>query len=102
MLEAVFTDLERGREVEDRLTGLDGDHASRGERAAVANAIDVVDDRTIDAPRPQEVRVQRVHATFRRNGLHRGRERLSQHLSAEHGAPSEILALAAEEVLFDS
>jgi hypothetical protein len=37
-----------------------------------------------------------------RDGLHRSRERLTEDLTAEHGAPAEVLALAAEEVLLDS
>ena len=45
MLEAVLVLLKRGRQVEDRLAALDGDDPPRGERAAVADAIDVVDDR---------------------------------------------------------
>ena len=37
-----------------------------------------------------------------RDRLHGRRERLTEHLAAEHRAPAEILALAAEEVLLDA
>ena len=50
----------------------------------------------------QEIGVQRVHVALGRHRLHRRRERLPEHLPAEHGAPAEVLALAAKQVLFDA
>jgi hypothetical protein len=44
---------------------------------------------------------ERVGVTLGRNRLNRGGERLAQHLPAEHRSPTEILALTAEQVLFD-
>ena len=101
VLEALLDALKRGREVEDRLAVLDGDHASGREARAVADAIDLVDDGLGDVARPQKIGVERVDLPLRRDGLHRGGERLTEDLSAEDRAPAEIPALAAKEVLFD-
>ncbi len=46
--------------------------------------------------------MERVHLAFRNDSLHRSRERLPEDLPAEDGAPAEVLALAAKEVLFDA
>ena len=46
--------------------------------------------------------MERVHVALARHRLHRGGERLPEDLAAEDGAPAEVLALAAEEVLFDA
>ena len=43
-----------------------------------------------------------MHVALGWNGLHRGRERLAEHLTAEDRAPAEILALPAEEILLDA
>ena len=102
VLEARLVDLEGRREVEDRLAALDGDDAPRRERAAVADAVDVVDDRLSHVAGAKEVGVERVHVALGRDRLHRGGERLTEHLAAEHRSPPEVLALAAEEVLLDS
>ena len=51
-----------GLQVEDRLAVLDGDDAAGGERLAVADAVDLVEDRHGRVARAQEVGVQRVHA----------------------------------------
>ena len=53
-------DLEGRREVEDRLAVLDGDHPAGGEGAAVADAVDGVDDGRARVAGAQEVRVQGV------------------------------------------
>ena len=46
--------------------------------------------------------MQRVDVAIGRHGLHGGRQRLPEHLPAEHRAPAEVLALPAEQVLLDS
>jgi hypothetical protein len=100
--EARLRHLEGGGHVEDRVPALDRAHAPGGERAAVADSIDVVDDGSAHVPRAEEIRVQRVHAPVLRHGLHRRGQGLSEHLPAEDGAPPEILALSSEEVLFQT
>ena len=77
--------VEAGLQVEDRLAVLDRDDAPRGEAAAVADPIDLVEDRHQRVTRPEEVGVQRVHepvAVVDRAG--RGHQRLTGDLAAEH------------------
>ena len=45
--------------------------------------------------------MERVHVTLSRHGLHRSGERLPEDLPTEHRAPAEVLALPAEQALFD-
>ena len=101
VLEARLDLLERRGEVEDRRAVLDRDDPPRGERAAVARAVDVVGDGLARVARPQEVRVHRVDVALRRHRLHRRGERLAEHLAAVDRAPAEVLALATEEVFLD-
>ncbi len=46
--------------------------------------------------------MQRVDVAIGGDRLHRGRQRLPEHLAAEDGAPAEVLALAAEEIAVES
>ena len=55
VLEALLDLVEGARQVEDHLAALPGDHPPGGERAAVANRLDVVDDRDVGPARAQEV-----------------------------------------------
>ena len=76
---------------------LDGLHAPRREAAAVADAVDLVDDRRGHVARQQEVGMQRVrHAALDRAA--RGDHRLADHLAAEDAASAEIARDAAEEI----
>ena len=73
-------DVERRREVEDRLAVLDRHDPSRREAAAIADAIDVVDDRHSDHPIAGSTRM-RVQSVFDRTA---GRDqRLTGDLSSE-------------------
>ena len=63
VLEALLGHLEAGLQVEDGLAVLDGDHTSGGEGAAVADAVDLVEDRHVRVAGAEEVGVQRVDAT---------------------------------------
>ncbi len=102
VLEALLRLLERRGHVEDGRARLDGDDAPGGERAAVADAVDLVDDGLASRRRGAgNRRAASAPARSRRHRLHGGGERLAEDLTAEDGAPAEILALAAEEVLFD-
>ena len=64
VLGAGLGDVERRRQVEDRAAVLDRDDAPGREAAAVADAVDVEDDRDARVAGPQEVRVQRVHVAL--------------------------------------
>ena len=100
MSEARLIGVERDRHREDRLPVLDRDHAPRGEAPAVADAVDVVEDRHLGIARQQKLRVHRV----RRPALDRaarGDQRLADHLAAEHALPADLGAAAAEQIEFE-
>src|SRR4029079_16855311 len=77
-------------------------HAAHRETAAVARALDVVDDRVLDVARAQEVRVQRMRVAVGVDGLLRGGERLPEHLAAEHVARADVATFAAEQVVLEA
>ena len=100
MLQALFVDLEGRLEREDRLAVLDGDHAPRGEGAAVADAVDLVDDRHLGVARPHEIAVQRMHVPVGLDGALRGDQRLGDGLAAEDALPVELRAATTIQVVF--
>src|SRR5204862_3547474 len=78
---------------------LDGDDAASGERLAVSDAIDVVEDRDGRVARPQEVGVQRVDRAVL--GIDRaggGDERLARDLASEDALAVLVGAHAPEDV----
>ena len=80
---------------------LDGDDPPRGERLAVADAVDLVEDRDVRIARPQEVGVQGVHPPVGVDGAAGGDERLPRHLPAEDPLALLVRAVAAEDVHLD-
>src|SRR3546814_15363964 len=70
----------------DLLAVLDRRHPADRERAAVAGAVDLVDDRMPDVARAQEVGVQRVRVARLGQRRLRRRQRLPQHLPAAHSS----------------
>jgi hypothetical protein len=97
-----FGDVEAGLQVEDRLAMLDRHHASCGEALAVADAVDLVQDRGGGVAWSEEVRVERVHETIRfvdRAG--RRHERLAGDLAAEHSLPVLVGRAPTEDVHLD-
>jgi hypothetical protein len=92
MLESRLVDLKRGGHGQDRAARLGGHHAPGGERAAIADAIDLVLDRHIQVAAAQEVRVQRVNQAIWGNRLRGRGERLAEDLPAKDPAPPEVLA----------
>ena len=60
VVEALLEVVERGRQVEDGPPVLNGHHPPGGEGPAVANPVDLVEDRDVGVAGAQEVRVQRV------------------------------------------
>ena len=84
------------------LAVLDGDDAAGGEAAAVADAVDLVDDRHARVAGAQEVRVQAVHRPVRRDGAAGGDERLAGDLPAEDPLQRLVRLLAAEDVDLDA
>ena len=98
VLEALLGRLERRRADEDLLAVLDRHHAPRREAAAVAAAIDAVDDGLGEIAAPQKIRVHRMHDAPVVDGGMRRHQRLAQHLPAEHLRTARIAALAAKQV----
>ena len=79
---------------------LDRFDAARGEALAVANAVDLVDDRHFGIAAEQEIGVQRMRRP-RRHVLDRaaGRDqRLADDLAAEHPLPARLRRAAAEQI----
>ena len=81
---------------------LDRGHAPHREAAAVAGAVDVVDDRMLDIAGAQEIGVQRMRRTRHRQRRLRRRQRLPEHLAAEHVLGADVAALAAEQVVLET
>ena len=82
---AFLVDVERRRQVEDGLAVLDGHHPPGRERAAVADAVDLVEDGHVGIAGAQEVGVQRVHAAAL-DGASRRHEGLGRHLARRRPA----------------
>ena len=79
--------LERRLEVEDRADRLTGDHASGGEAATVADAIDLESDRLGVVAAADEIGAQRMHLEIGFDGGRRGPQRLGHDLAAVQSAP---------------
>src|SRR5665809_65154 len=86
--------MEGGAHGEDRLSVLDGHHTAGGEAAAVADTVDLVDDRHRGVAGTQEIGMQRMReaALDRANSSD---QRLPDHLPAEH--PVSYTHLRAHE-----
>ena len=84
---AVLDPLEVDRLVVDRPAVLARHHPAGEERAAVADPLDLVDDRHRVVARQQEVGVERVHVELRVHAPDRGHQRLRGHLAAVDARP---------------
>ena len=71
--------------------------APRGETLAVADAVDVVDDRHLGIAGQQEIGVHGMRRPAL-DGAHRGDQRLADHLSAKDALPADLRRAAAEQV----
>ena len=81
---------------------LDRDHPPRGEAAAVADAVHLVDDRRFRIARQQEIGVQRMRQPL--GGLDRAvrrDQRLAHHLPAIDALPAILRAASTEKILFE-
>ena len=85
-----------------RLAALDRHDAAGGEAAALADAVDLVEDRHRGVAAEQEVGVQRVRRPARRYGAARRHQRLRHHLPAEDPGPAHPRAHAPEQVLLQA
>ena len=77
---------------------LDRDDPPRGERPAVPDPVDLVDDRDRGITRAQEVGVQRVHVPVGRHRTAGRDQRLAGDLAAEDPLHRLVRAEAAEDV----
>ncbi len=93
-------DVERDRHGEDGAAVLDRLDVARGEALAVADAVDLVDDRHFGIAAEQEIGVQRMRRPRRHvlDGAAGGDQRLADHLAAEHPLPARLRRAAAEQV----
>ena len=99
VVEAGLRLVERAAHREDRPAVLDRLDAARGEAAAVADALDIVNDGPRGIAGQQEIAVQRVHRAAGIYGARRCHQRLPQHLAAEDALPAFVAAGAAEQVV---
>lgn len=99
MLKTLLVLLERGAHGEDGPPVLDRLDPPGREAAAIANAIDIIDDVVVWIAREQEVTMQRMHGAVFINGLAGGGKRLAQHLPAVHALPADAGPWSAEQVV---
>ena len=96
MFGSVLVDVERRRQVEDRLTVLDRYHPPGRERPPVTDAVDLVEDGHLGVARAQEVGLKGVDLAggHRSPGRHEG---LGRHLAAEDPLTLQLDARPAEQ-----
>ncbi len=101
VVEALLGPLEVGGHEVDAAAVLPGHDAPGGERAALPDGFDVVDDRNRGVARAQEVAVQRVNQVVRRRGP-RGRDKcLRGDLATEDPLQLRVGLAPAEQVEID-
>ena len=100
MVESILGGLERNRHVEDRLAVLLGNDPPRGERASVANPVDVIDHWYRGVAFAQKVAMQRMRdATL--DGSARRYQRLRSDEAAEDSRPAVVGAESAKEIVIE-
>jgi hypothetical protein len=98
MLEARLVQMERRREMKDRLAVLNRRDSAAREAPAVARTVDEVDDRRGEIARAEEVAVNGMRIARRLDRSLRGDERLRKHLAAEHTTGADIAVLPAIDI----
>ena len=83
------------------MTVLDRHHTAGGEAAAVADTVDLVDDRVFGIAGPHEIPVQGVYLALRFNGSLGCYQCLTDDLTAENALPADLGAYAAKQVYLD-
>src|SRR5204863_5588954 len=84
---------------EDRLAVLDADDAARGKALAIADAVDLVDDRDRRIAGPQEIAVQRVDMAVAVDRAGCRDQGLADDEAAEDALPADLRARAAVEIV---
>jgi hypothetical protein len=101
MLQPVLVDLERRFQREDRLPVLDGDHPAGRERAAVADAVDLVDDRHGCVAGPHEIAMQGMNVAVGFDGALRGDQRLRDGLAPEDALPVRLRGATSKQIVLE-
>ncbi|GAA3413198.1 hypothetical protein GCM10018952_28900 [Streptosporangium vulgare] len=101
MLDTGLRHVEGGRHREYRLAVLDGHHPPGGEGPAVADPLDVVDDRNRRVAGPDEVGVQRVDVAVVGHRPSRGDQCLGGDLATEDTLDALLRATPSEDVELD-
>ncbi len=101
--EAWLGAVERHRHGEDGVAVLDGDDAPGGEALAVADAVDLVDDRHLGIAAEHEIGVQRMRRPRRHvvDGAAGGDQGLADHLAAIDALPARLRRAATEQVFLE-
>ena len=98
MVERAFLlGVERHHDGEDRVAVLDRGDAPGRIALAVAQPLDLVDDRNLRIAGQDEIAMDRMRQPAL-DGAARRHHRLSDHLPAEHPLPARLRAVAAEQV----
>ena len=97
----ILVGMERDHQREDGVAVLDRGDAPGDVAAAVAQPLDLVDDRDRRIAGQDEIAMQRVRQPLLDvlDGTAGGDQRLTDHLTAEHPLPTRLRAGAAEQVL---
>src|SRR5262249_32754502 len=94
---ASFLRVERHHDREDRVAVLDRGDAPRGVALAVAQALNLVDDRNLWIARQDEIAMDGIGQPSLPGAAGRD-HRLSDHLTAEYPLPARLRAVAAEQI----
>ena len=100
MLEPRFFVMKGGGERKDHSAVLDGLAPAGGEAAAVAKAMDIVDDRRRGIAAEQEIGVQRMRDRVL-DGALGGDQSLGDDQPAENALPADLRTAPAKKVLLD-
>lgn len=98
MIEAFLVLVERHQHRKDRMPVLAGGDAAGGEALAVANAVDVVDQRHLRVAGQDEIGVHRMRRAARIDGSHGSHQRLPDHLTPVDALPARLRRAAPEQV----
>ncbi len=94
---AFFLDMKRHHDREDGVAVLDRGHAPGRIALAVAQSLDLVDDRNLRIARQDEITMQRMRQAAL-DGAACRHHRLADHLPAEHPLPARLRAGTAKQV----
>src|SRR5215831_10055464 len=101
MVEGAFLlGMEGNHDGEDRVAMLDRGDAPGRVALAVAQPLDLVDDRNLRVARQDEIAMDRMRQPPL-DGAARRHHRLPDHLAAEHPLPARFRAAAAEQIYLE-